>query len=209
MTDPNAGPVKIEGKRAAKLHRVTNESDINVVMDLAGSGVTDVVTGLPFFDHMLTQLGKHAGIDLAVQASGDLQVDAHHTVEDTGIVIGQTLACALGDKTGVRRFASLSLPLDESLVEVSIDLSGRPFIHYDVPFAPDAPKLGEPGFDPQLAEEFFRAFAMAAGMTAHITLRYGKNSHHIIEATFKAFARVLREVIRIEGDQIPSTKGVL
>lgn len=195
--------------RAATFHRVTKESDIAVEIDLSGDGATSVTTGLPFFDHMLDQLGRHGGFDLTVRSVGDLEVDAHHSVEDTGIVLGQTFAASLGDKVGIRRFASISLPLDEALIDVAIDLSGRPFIHYDVPFTPDSPKLGEPGFDPQLAEEFFRAFAMAAGVTVHIGLRYGKNSHHIIEASFKAVARALRDAIRIESDQLPSTKGVL
>jgi len=202
-------PVKNEGARAAKFHRVTKESDIEIEIGLDGRGNTDVETGLPFFDHMLTQLGRHGGFDLHVRSVGDLEVDAHHSVEDTGIALGQTFAVALGDKVGIKRFSSISLPLDEALIDVAIDLSGRPYVHYDIEFAPDTPKLGEPGFDPQLSEEFFRAFAMSAGLTAHISLRYGKNSHHIIEATFKAVARSLRDAVRIESDQLPSTKGML
>ena len=204
-----SGPIKSEGLRGAEFHRVTKESDIEVKIKLDVLGDTDVSTGLPFFDHMLTQLGRHGGFDLVAHTVGDLAVDAHHSVEDTGIATGQAFAAALGDKVGIRRFSSISLPLDEALIDVAIDLSGRPFVHYDITFAPDTPKLGEPGFDPQLAEEFFRAFAMSAGITAHISLRYGKNSHHIIEATFKAFARALRDAIRIESDQLPSTKGLL
>ncbi len=195
--------------RVANFSRVTKESEIEIDLNLDGEGATSISTGLPFFDHMLEQLGKHGGLDLTVRAVGDLAVDAHHTVEDTGLAIGETLRKALGTKIGIRRYASLSLPLDEALVEAALDLSGRPFLHYDVPFASDAPKLGEPGFDPQLAEEFFRAFATAAQITLHLTLRYGKNSHHIIEASFKAVARTLRDAIRIEGSSIPSTKGVL
>jgi len=204
-----SGPVKIEGLRGANFQRVTKESNIEIKIILDGSGETDVSTGLPFFDHMLIQLGKHGGFDLVVRTVGDLEVDAHHSVEDTGIATGQVFAVALGDKVGIRRFSSMSLPLDEALVDVAIDLSGRPFVHYDVAFAADTPKLGEPGFDPQLAEEFFRAFAMSAGITLHISLRYGKNSHHIVEASFKAVARALRDAIEIESDQLPSTKGTL
>jgi len=204
-----SGPVKIEGLRGAQFHRVTKESDIEIRIILDGRGDSDVTTGLPFFDHMLTQLGRHGGFDLVVRAVGDLDVDAHHSVEDTGIAIGQAFAVALGDKVGIKRFSSISLPLDEALIDVAIDLSGRPFVHYDIAFAPDTPKLGEPGFDPQLTEEFFRAFAVSAGITSHISLRYGKNSHHIVEATFKAVARALRDAVRIESDQLPSTKGTL
>lgn len=209
MRDLMNEPTTIDGRRGAAFHRVTNESDIDVEIDLDGTGDTDVATGLPFFDHMLTQLGRHGGFDLRVRAIGDLEVDAHHTVEDTGIVLGKAFSSALGDKIGIRRFASVALPLDETLLDVAIDLSGRPFIVYSVPFAPDTPKLGEPGFDPQLSEEFFRAFVMSAGITGHFALRYGKNAHHIVEATFKAFARALREAVRVEGDQLPSTKGLL
>lgn len=202
-------PIKIADRRSASFRRVTKESDVFVEVDLAGDGTTSITTGLPFFDHMLAQLGRHGGFDLTVRSVGDLEVDAHHSVEDTGLVLGQTFAAALGDKVGIRRYASIALPLDETLVDVAIDLSGRPFIHYDVPFAPDTPKLGDPGFDPQLAEEFFRAFAMTSGTTMHLSIRYGKNSHHIIEASFKAMARALRDAIRIEDDQLPSTKGTL
>lgn len=209
MSESSSGPVHLQGSRAAAYHRVTKESDIDVAIDLVGEGSTQITTGLPFFDHMLTQLGRHGGFNLTIIATGDLEVDAHHLVEDTGLALGQTFAVALGDKVGIRRFSSIALPLDEALVDVAIDLSGRPYIHYDVPFAPDTPKLGDPGFDPQLAEEFFRAFFMAAAITAHIVLRYGKNSHHIVEASFKAVARALRDAVRIESDQLPSTKGVL
>ncbi|MGP8008262.1 MAG: imidazoleglycerol-phosphate dehydratase, partial [Acidimicrobiales bacterium] len=141
--------------------------------------------------------------------TGDLHVDAHHTVEDVGIVLGALLAEALGDKAGVRRFASMLLPLDEALVEVALDLSGRPYLAYSLEFAPDTPGLGTPPFDPQLAEEFWRAFATAAGVTLHIRLRSGKNTHHIIEASFKGVARALRDAVRREGTGIPSTKGTL
>ena len=166
-----------------------------------------VTTGLPFFDHMVGQLGKHGGFDLTVKAEGDLDVDAHHTVEDVGIALGHVLGQALGDKTGIRRFASMSLPLDEALVDVALDLSGRPFLHYEV--EPGREPLGTPPFDPQLAEEFWRAFATSAAITLHLRLRSGKNPHHILEASFKGVARCLRDAVRIEGGGVPSTKGTL
>ena len=178
-------------------------------LDVDGTGDTEVSTGLPFFDHMVSQLGRHGGFDLTVRAKGDLEVDAHHTVEDVGITIGEVLAEALGDKAGIRRFGSINLPLDEALVEVALDLSGRPFLTYDIEFPADVLSLGTPPFDPQLAEEFWRAFATAAGITLHIRLRTGKNTHHIIEASFKGVARALRDAVRREGTGIPSTKGSL
>jgi len=195
--------------RSASRHRVTKESDVLVRVDLDGTGTADAATGLPFFDHMLAQLARHGGIDLVVHTAGDLAVDAHHSVEDTGITLGEAFAAALGDKVGVRRFASVAVPLDEALVDVAVDLSGRPFLHYDVALGPDASPLGSPGFEPQLAEEFWRAFATAAGITLHVALRYGRNSHHIVEASFKAVARAVRDAIRVEGAGVPSTKGVL
>ena len=182
---------------------------MEVTLAVDGTGRVEVATGLPFFDHMLEQLGRHGGFDLEVRAEGDLAVDAHHTVEDVGIVVGQCLADALGDKAGIRRFASLVLPLDEALVEVALDLSGRPYLAYDVRFAPDTPGLGAPPFDPQLTEEFFRALATSAGLTVHITERQGKNTHHVVEATFKGVARALRDAVRVEGVGVPSTKGSL
>ena len=166
-------------------------------------------TGLPFFDHMVSQLGKHGGFDLTVKARGDLEVDAHHTVEDVGITLGEVVREALGDKAGIRRFASINLPLDEALVEVALDLSGRPFLLYDVDLPPDAAPLGTPGFDPQLAEEFWRAFVTSAAMTLHVRLKTGKNTHHIVEASFKGVARALRDAVRQEGSGVPSTKGTL
>jgi len=195
--------------RQAEGERATKETTVKVALDVDGSGAVEVSTGLPFFDHMLEQLGRHGGWDLTVQAKGDLAVDAHHTVEDVGIVLGGALARALGDKAGVRRFASLSLPLDEALVEVALDLSGRPFLAYDVPFAPDVAGLGSPPFHPQLAEEFWRAFATAGALTLHVRLREGKNTHHIVEASFKGVARALRDAVRVEGGSVPSTKGSL
>jgi imidazoleglycerol-phosphate dehydratase len=196
-------------RRAARVSRATTETSIEVSVDLDGTGATDVSTGLPFFDHMLSQLGRHGGIDLTVAATGDLDVDAHHTVEDVGIALGGVFAEALGDKAGVRRFASISLPLDEALVDVAVDLSGRPFLAYGIEFAPDTPGLGTPPFDPQLAEEFWRAFVTAAAITLHVRLVTGRNTHHIVEASFKAAARTLRDAVRVEGGGIPSTKGTL
>jgi imidazoleglycerol-phosphate dehydratase len=193
--------------RLATRSRVTKETSIEIRLDLDGTGQTKVSTGLPFFDHMVEQLGRHGGFDLELTAAGDLQVDAHHTVEDVGIALGECLRDALGDKAGVRRFASMSLPLDEALVEVALDLSGRPYLHYEV--EPGAEPLGSPPFDPQLAEEFWRAFATSALITLHLDLKRGKNSHHILEASFKAVARALRDAVRVEGTGVPSTKGVL
>jgi imidazoleglycerol-phosphate dehydratase len=195
--------------RVATARRATKETSIEVVLDVDGTGITEVSTGLPFFDHMVSQLGRHGGFDLTVVARGDLEVDAHHTVEDVGITVGEVLAEALGDKAGIRRFGSVALPLDEALVEVALDLSGRPFLTYDIDFPPETNPLGNPPFDPQLAEEFWRAFATAAGITLHIRLRSGKNTHHIVEASFKGVARALRDAVRVEGGGIPSTKGQL
>ena len=195
--------------RRASKDRVTKETTVAATLAVDGTGRTEISTGLPFFDHMVEQLGRHASFDLTVQATGDLHVDAHHTVEDVGIVLGACLAEALGDKAGVRRFASMLLPLDEALVEVALDLSGRPYLAYGIEFAPDTPGLGSPPFNPQLAEEFWRAFATAANVTLHIRRLEGKNTHHMLEASFKGVARCLRDAVRIEGGGIPSTKGSL
>ena len=194
--------------RFASRERTTKETEISIEMDVDGSGLTEVSTGIPFFDHMLSQLGRHGGFDLRVQAVGDLEIDHHHTVEDVGIALGEVLAEALGDKAGVRRFASSSVPLDEALVEVALDLSGRPYLHYEVDF-PGERILSDPPFDPQLIEEFWRAFVVASAITLHITKRRGKNTHHIIEATFKGVAHALRNAVRVEGGGVPSTKGTL
>jgi imidazoleglycerol-phosphate dehydratase len=156
---------------------------------------------------MLEQLGRHGGFDLLVKASGDLAVDAHHTVEDTGIAVGEAFAAALGDKAGVRRFASGLYPLDEALVEVALDLSGRPYLVWGVD-AGDV-GLGEPPFDPRLAEHFWGSFTTAAGVTLHVTARAGVHPHHLVEAAFKGVARSLRDAVRVEGGDVPSTKGVL
>jgi imidazoleglycerol-phosphate dehydratase len=194
--------------RTAKRDRKTNETTIEIELDVDGAGTISVSTGLPFFDHMLSQIGRHGGFDLTIKAEGDLEIDAHHTVEDTGILLGEAFGEALGDKAGVRRFASCAVPLDEALVDVALDLSGRPFLHYDLD-PPGAKILGDPPFDPQLMEEFWRAFATAAGITLHITMIRGKNTHHIIEASCKGVARSLRDAVRVEGGGIPSTKGTL
>ncbi|MHB1583138.1 MAG: imidazoleglycerol-phosphate dehydratase HisB [Acidimicrobiales bacterium] len=182
---------------------------MSVELCVDGTGTVEVATGLPFFDHMVEQLGRHAGFDLVVRATGDLAVDAHHTVEDVGIVVGQCLREALGDKAGVRRFASVLVPLDEALSEVAVDLSGRPYLAYDVPFGDDVAPLGTPPFDPQLAEEFWRAFATAGMLTLHVRRREGRNTHHVLESSFKAVARALRDAVRREGGGVPSTKGTL
>jgi imidazoleglycerol-phosphate dehydratase len=195
--------------RTATKQRTTAETDIDIALVIDGDGQqVEVSTGLPFFDHMLSQLGKHGGFALEVKATGDLEIDAHHTVEDTGILLGEVFREAMGDKAGVRRFASMRVPLDEAVVEVVLDLSGRPYLHYDVAF-PGERILGDPPFDPQLVEEFWRAFVMASGMTMHITMVRGKNTHHLIEATFKGVARCLRDAVRVEGTGVPSTKGTL
>ena len=197
--------------RQASLSRVTKETSIAIELVIEGEGKGEVGTGLPFFDHMVAQLGKHAGWDLTVHAVGDLAVDAHHTVEDVGICLGETLRQALGDKAGVRRFASIAVPLDEALIEVALDLSGRPFLVYEVdPGAGgEAHRLGDPPFDPQLAEEFWRAFVTSAALTLHLRMRSGRNTHHILEASFKGVARALRDATRVEGVGVPSTKGSL
>jgi imidazoleglycerol-phosphate dehydratase len=194
--------------RQATRARKTRETAIEVELVVDGTGKATVSTGLPFFDHMLDQLARHGGFDLVVQATGDLAVDSHHTVEDVAITLGEALRDALGDKAGVRRFASGLYPLDEALVEVALDLSGRPFIVYDVPFSEVLP-LGDPPFNPELAEHFFQSFATSAAITLHISKRAGRNTHHVVEATFKGVARCLRDAVRVEGDAVPSTKGSL
>jgi len=193
--------------RTGNRERTTKETSVSVAIDLDG-GPVSTSTGIPFFDHMLEQLGRHGGFGLTVDCRGDLEIDAHHTVEDLGIALGEVFAEALGDKAGVRRFASIKVPLDEALVDVALDLSGRPFLHYAVDF-PGQKILGDPPFDPQLVEEFWRAFAVAARLTLHIELVRGRNTHHIVEAGFKAVARALRDAVRIDGGGVPSTKGSL
>jgi imidazoleglycerol-phosphate dehydratase len=194
--------------RTSRRSRTTKETSIDLSIDLDGSGAVSVQTGIPFYDHMLEQLGKHGGFDLTISATGDLHIDTHHTVEDVGIALGEAFREALGDKAGVRRFASGRFPLDEALVEVALDLSGRPFVVWNVPM-PEVLPLGNPPFDPQLAEHAVHSFATAAGITLHVELCHGTNVHHIIEATFKGLARCLRDAVRVEGSTVPSTKGVL
>lgn len=195
--------------RSAAKERTTKETSISVRLDLDGpTGEVRAGTGLPFFDHMLDQLGRHGGFDLVVEAQGDLHVDGHHTVEDVAITVGECFREALGDKAGIRRFASGLFPLDEALVEVALDLSGRPFSAYDVPFGEVLP-LGDPPFNPEMAEHFWQSFATAAGITLHVRLREGRNTHHVVEACFKGVARCLRDAVRVEGDGVPSTKGAL
>jgi len=191
--------------RRAELKRETKETTVDLTLVVDGQGVCSIATGIPFFDHMLEQLGKHAGFDLNIDARGDLDVDLHHTVEDVGIVLGQALQQALGDKRGVRRFANALVPLDEALVQVALDLSGRPFLVYDV--EPVSEWIGT--FDPQLAEEFWKGFVDGARITLHLRSLSGKNGHHVIEASFKGVARSLHDAVHIEGDDVPSTKGTL
>ena len=210
INPPAAGPGAGDSApaRRAQRQRSTTETSISIDLDVDGDGRSEVSTGLPFFDHMLAQLARHGGWSLSVAAAGDLAVDAHHTVEDTGILLGHCLGEALGDKRGVRRFASAAVPLDEALVDVALDLSGRPFLHYDVD-PPGEKILGDPPFDPQLMEEFWRAFVVAAGITLHLVLVRGRNTHHILESAFKGVARSLRDAVRLEGGDVPSTKGTL
>ncbi len=194
--------------RRASLSRKTAETSIEVEIDLDGTGAYDNRTGVGFFDHMLDQLARHALIDMKVRASGDLHIDDHHTVEDTGILLGKALAEAMGDKRGIRRYGHCYLPMDECLTRAALDLSGRPFLVWKVAFT--APKIGT--FDTELVREFFTAFAMNSGMTLHVETLYGVNSHHIAETCFKAAARALRDALETDprkAEAIPSTKGVL
>lgn len=195
--------------RTATRQRSTKETTVEVHLDLDGSGISEISTGVPFYDHMLDQLARHGGFDLTVRAKGDLHVDTHHTVEDVALTLGEAFREALGDKAGVRRFASGRYPLDESLVEIALDLSGRPHVEWHVT-VPESLPLGDPPFDPQLAEHAVSSFATAAGITLHVELVRGRNTHHIIEATFKGLARALRDAVRIDAPgEVPSTKGVL
>jgi imidazoleglycerol-phosphate dehydratase len=193
--------------RAAKINRKTAETDIQLELDLDGSGKSEISTGIGFFDHMLTLLAKHAAIDLKLKAVGDLHVDQHHTVEDTGICLGQAACEALGDKTGIRRYGHFALPMEESLVTTAIDLGGRPLFVFQAEF-PSA-KIGD--FDSELVYDFWQAFSANALCNLHVVLHYGRNSHHIAEGIFKAAARSLRVAAEIDPRQtgVPSTKGVL
>ena len=195
--------------RSASKQRTTKETSISISLDVDGpTGTVSASTGLPFFDHMLDQIGRHGGFDLTIDATGDVDVDGHHTVEDVGILLGEVFKEALGDKAGVRRFASGLFPLDEALIEVALDLSGRPYFVYDVPFGEVLP-LGNPPFNPEMAEHFWQSFATSAGITLHVNKKAGVNTHHVIEASFKGVARCLRDAVRVEGTGVPSTKGSL
>ncbi len=194
--------------RTATIARKTAETQIQVEINLDGTGIYDNQTGVGFFDHMLDQLARHALIDLKVRAAGDLHIDDHHTVEDCGIALGQALTKALGDKTGIRRYGACLLPMDETLVRAALDLSGRPFLVWNV----DMPSSKIGTFDTELVREFFTAFAMNGGITLHVEKLAGLNSHHIAESAFKSVARALREAVETDprkADAIPSTKGVL
>jgi imidazoleglycerol-phosphate dehydratase len=196
--------------RIGERSRRTRETEIEVRVDLDGSGAAEVRTGIGFFDHMLDALARHGLFDLSVRCTGDLHIDAHHTVEDVGIVLGGAFLDALGDKAGIARYADATVPLDEALVRAVVDVSGRPFLRFDVPTPPDQPRIGE--FDAALSAEFWRAFAMEARITLHLDGLGGDNAHHVVEATFKAAARALDAATRIDprrGGTVPSTKGAL
>ncbi|KQP42832.1 imidazoleglycerol-phosphate dehydratase [Methylobacterium sp. Leaf104] len=197
-----------EAKRAARINRKTAETDVQVAVDLDGTGRAQVSTGVGFFDHMLELFARHALFDLDVAVTGDLHVDHHHTVEDTGIALGQAFAQALSDKRGIGRYADIHLPMDETLTRVAIDISGRPFLVFRTQFRVE--KIGQ--FDTELVREWFQAFAMNAGITLHVETLYGDNAHHIAESCFKGLARALRQAVAIdprEGGRVPSTKGSL
>ena len=194
--------------RTYKINRDTLETKISVEINLDGSGKSEIDTGIGFFDHMLTLMAFHGKFDINIKCEGDIEVDYHHTVEDTGIALGQAFLAALGDKAGIRRYSSKIIPMDEALVLTAIDISGRPFLAYDVNFA----AMYTGNFDAQLAEEFLRAFAVAAGITMHVKMLAGVNTHHILECIFKCLAVALDEAVQIDvrkGGAVPSTKGVL
>lgn len=193
--------------RKAEVARKTRETDIWLSLNLDGEGKSLVSSGVGFMDHMLCLFSAHGRFDLELRCSGDLDVDTHHTVEDIGIVLGKAISEALGGRESIKRYGSALIPMDESLAQVALDLSNRPYLYYDVPFS--TPKLG--GMETEMFEEFFRALAVNAGMTLHISILYGKNNHHMIEAVFKAFARALKEAVAIDQaiKGVNSTKGVL
>ncbi len=195
-------------ERTASVSRKTKETEISVSVDLDGKGISKIATGVGFFDHMLDQLSRHSLIDMTVEAKGDLHIDDHHTVEDTGIAIGQAIAKALGERRGIVRYASIDLAMDETLTKAALDVSGRPFLVWNVAFS--SPKIGT--FDTELVREFFQALAQHAGITLHVMNHYGANNHHIAETCFKAVARALRTAVEIDPrqvDAVPSTKGTL
>ena len=194
--------------RTATIKRKTKETDIEVAVDLDGTGVARVSTGIGFFDHMLDLLARHSRIDITVNAKGDLHIDHHHTTEDVGIALGQAVKQALGDMKGITRYADVHVPMDEALTRVALDISGRPFLVFKAEFARD--KVGT--FDTELVQEWFQAFAMNAGVTLHVATLYGSNDHHIAESCFKGLARALRAAVAIDlraADEVPSTKGSL
>ena len=194
--------------RTGSIHRKTSETSIDVELNLDGTGVYTVETGIGFLDHMLEQLSRHSLIDLSVKTVGDLHIDQHHTTEDTGIAIGEALAQALGDKRGITRFGTAYAPMDETLTRCALDISGRPWLVFKASF--NTPRLGE--WDTELIEHWFHSFGQAAGLTLHVENLYGSNNHHIVESCFKALARALRRAVEIDprkADSIPSTKGIL
>lgn len=191
--------------RTARIERSTKETSIVVELDLDGQGTSEISTGVPFFDHMLDQLGRHGRLDLKVQAEGDLEIDAHHTVEDTGIALGQALSQAWGERVGVERFGDATVPIDEALTRVAVDLSGRPYLVYHV----DTPVEVVGTFETSLVKHFFEALVANARISLHIDNERGDNTHHIYESVFKAVAVALRRSVAITGSQLPSTKGVL
>ena len=194
--------------RQATIERNTKETEISATVNLDGTGVYDVSTGIGFLDHMLEQLSRHSLIDLTVRAKGDLHIDFHHTTEDTGIVIGEAVKQALGDRVGITRYGSALIPMDETLTRVALDCSNRPYLVWKVEFT--KPKLGD--MDTELFKEWFQAFAQAAGLTLHVENLYGENNHHIVESSYKGLARALRQAMTIDdraADAVPSTKGVL
>jgi imidazoleglycerol-phosphate dehydratase len=194
--------------RKSEIKRKTNETEISVLVNLDGSGIHKMATGIGFLDHMLDQLAKHSLIDIEIEAKGDLHIDFHHTAEDSGIALGQAIKKALGDKKGIRRYASSDLVMDGTIARVALDISGRPFLVWRVNFSRD--KVGE--MDTELFQEWFQAFAMNAGITLHVEVPYGDNNHHIAESCFKALARALRDALEIDArapNTIPSTKGSL
>lgn len=194
--------------RTATVKRDTNETKISVTVDLDGTGRADIETGIGFLDHMLEQVARHSLIDITLKADGDLHVDQHHTTEDSGIALGQALTEALGDKRGITRYASVYLPMDEALTRVALDISGRPYLVWNVEFS--RPKIGE--MDTELFQEWFRAFAQHAGLTCHVECLYGENNHHIVESCYKGLARALGAAVSVDArqaDRVPSTKGTL
>jgi len=210
LSTKDAGPKSLSqpAKRQSTIERKTKETEITATVNLDGTGAYDINTGIGFLDHMLEQLARHSLIDISLRAKGDLHIDFHHTTEDAGIVLGQAVAKALGDKTGIARYADVALPMDETLTRVALDVSGRPYLVWKVAFT--RPKLGE--MDTELFREWFQAFAQNAGITLHVENVYGENNHHIAETCYKGLARALRRAVELDlrqGARVPSTKGTL